>query len=181
MKTLNSSKTAHHSWWSQLFRPDFGSGKQNQISASFFIENQNRAGKQNSKIDEFHRKSHFWAEKENSGPEKKLKISVQFDPKSTKFGPFLVQNDLKSAFFDQFRPILGQFCRNRRHFIETGGFAARTFRDLELARARASLSQALARAGSLGKLDSSLPSLAQVFSIIKSARSGYLAGLRCAR
>ena len=141
------------------------------------------------------KKKSFWIQndfifdaKKKFEPKKKFKIGpkIKFGPeKKILFGPhfasFWSQNGLKSTKMSPFRPIFGHFSSKSAHFDRISSKSAtflrnrldfdRNLPDLELARARASLSQALARAGSLAKrvfcslaalekLDSSLFSLA---------------------
>ena len=75
--------------------------------------------KRNFKIDEFHRKSHFWAEKEISGPEKKLIFHRFRSSKIIKNSSFWPKNSQKRPILAHFWAISAQFDRNRSKSTET--------------------------------------------------------------
>ena len=128
---------------------DFGAGKQ-----ICFWSPKNKIGrKRNFKIDLKSRfLDHFGPEKKIPGRKRKFFLGLNFlrnRPKRGRNRPKKAQNRPKidvfgpfSANFSQFWAIFFEIDRNRPKLFETG----RNLPDLELARARASLSQALARA-----------------------------------
>ena len=80
-------------------------------------------------------KSQIWSGKENSEPEKKLKILIKFDPKSINFASFLVKNSPKSMFFGHFWAFffeIGQISSKSAASPRTSSKPAKIFRTSSL-------------------------------------------------